>query len=118
MKYDKPYLKHILDEINFIIDKSENLEYENLLQDETLKRAFLRSLEVIGEATKNLSKDLRKSHPEVEWKGLTGLRDILIHKYFGILWDNVWDVIKNKIPAVKEKIESIIKQIENNENTV
>lgn len=112
MKHDKPFLEHILEEINFIMAKSENLEYESLLGDETLKRAFLRSLEVIGEAAKNISKDFREKHSEIEWKELTGLRDILIHKYFGIKWDIVWDVIKKKIPLFKEKIQILSESID------
>jgi len=71
----------------------------------------LRSLEVIGEATKNLSKDFREEYMEVGWRDLAGLRDILIHRYFAVRWDMVWKFIKNEIPPLKEKIEGIIKEI-------
>ena len=112
MKHNKPFLNHILDEINFLVSKSGDLEYENLIKDETLKRAFLRSLEIIGEAAKNLSEDFRGKHFEIEWRELTGLRDILIHRYFGVRWDTVWNVIKNKIPPLKKKVETLLKEIE------
>lgn len=68
MRQDRVFLKHILDEINFLLDKTKGLEYESLIRDETLKRAFLRSLEIIGEAAKNISVDFRNSHPEVKWR--------------------------------------------------
>lgn len=112
MKHDEPFLRHILEEINFITSKSEGLKYETLIEDETLKRAFLRSLEVIGEATKNLSQNFREKHTEIAWGELTGLRDVLIHRYFGIRWDIVWNVIKDKIPPLKEKIQSLLREIE------
>ncbi|MDI6807725.1 MAG: DUF86 domain-containing protein [Candidatus Eisenbacteria bacterium] len=107
MKHDEVFVKHILEEVDFILEKSKNLEYEVLLRDETLKRAFLRSLEVIGEAAKNVSPDFAKTHSEIEWRALAGLRDKLIHQYFGVKLDIVWDVIKNKLPRLKEQIENI-----------
>jgi len=75
----------------------------------------LRSLEVIGEATKNISMDFREKHSNIKWKDLAGLRDKLIHKYFGIRWDIVWDIVKTRIPELKEKIQSILKEIEKSE---
>lgn len=111
MKQDEVFVKHILDEINFLMDKSKDLEYEGLINDEILKRAFVRSLEVIGEATKNISLEFREKHPDIEWRELTGLRDKLIHRYFGVKWEIVWDVVRSKIPQLKEKIESILEEM-------
>ncbi len=80
--------------------------------DPHLKRSFIRSLEVIGEATKNLSKDLKDDHPEIEWRKITGMRDKLIHYYFGVDWDIVWDVVKNKLPTFKIQIEALLREID------
>lgn len=110
MKDDKVYIRHILDEVHFIIDKSTDLTYEDLTKDETLKRAFARSLEIIGEAAKNLSPDFREKHPEINWRDLSGLRDKLIHHYFGINWNRVWDVLQNIIPDIKNKLEKILEE--------
>lgn len=79
MKQSKPFLEHILDEIIYLLQNSEGLVYERFIDNETLKRSFVRSLEVIGEATKSLSTDFRKEYPYINWKKMAGLRDILIH---------------------------------------
>jgi len=110
LKRNEVFVRHILDEINFIVKKSKELKYDDLIRDETLKRAFLRSLEVIGEATKNISIDFRRDHPHIKWKELAGLRDKLIHEYFGVKWEIVWDVIENLVPNLKEQIETILKK--------
>jgi uncharacterized protein with HEPN domain len=112
LKRDEVFIKHILDEIDFLIDSSQGLEYEGLIKDETLKRAFVRSLEVIGEATKNISSEFRQKYPDIEWRELTGLRDKLVHRYFGVQWEIVWDVVKNKIPQLKRRIEGILRELE------
>ena len=112
MKRNEVFIKHIRDEVNFIISRTEDLEYESLIKDEVLKRALLRSLEVIGEATKNISPDFREKFPDVEWRELAGLRDKLIHRYFGVKWEIVWDVIRRRIPKLKEQIESILEEVE------
>lgn len=70
MKQVLPYLKHILDEINFLIDKTADITFEDYLKDEVLKRATTRSFEIIGEAVKNLSEDFKNKHKEIEWKKL------------------------------------------------
>jgi len=80
--------------------------------DPHLRRSFIRSLEVIGEATKNLSKNLKDDHPEIEWRKITGMRDKLIHYYFGVDWDVVWDVVKNKLPTFKRQIEALLREID------
>jgi len=108
MKDNKVFLHHIIDEMNFLLKESENLKYEQFAENEVLKRAFFRSLEVIGEATKNLSKEFREIHSQIDWKELTGLRDKLIHKYFGIRLKRVWDVVKDMVPELKAKLEAIL----------
>lgn len=110
MKDNKAFIRHILDEASFLIEKRKGLRFENFMEDETLKRAFVRSLEIIGEASKNVSMDFRKRHQEIEWRELAGLRDKLIHHYFGLNWDRIWDIIENLIPKLKEKIEVILKE--------
>jgi len=106
LKDDKVFIRHMLDEVNFIIKESKDLNYQDLLSDEILKRAILRSLEIIGEATKNLSNEFREEHSNIKWRELAGLRDKLIHFYFGVKWERVWDVIKNVIPEIEDKLKN------------
>lgn len=108
MKHNEVYLKHILDEISFLLSTTENLEYESFYENEIYTRAFSRSLEIIGEAVKNLSADFRKSHKEIEWKKISGMRDKIIHQYFNVDYEILWDVIKNKLPDIKEKIQTLL----------
>ncbi len=112
MKQNLPFLKHILDEIDFLLKETKGLTYEDFISNELLKRGCTRSIEVIGEAVKNISKELKEKHKDVDWKKMAGMRDKIIHYYFGVNWDIVWDVIKKRIPELKPKIEKIIEETE------
>jgi uncharacterized protein with HEPN domain len=104
-------LKHILDEINFLEGSRDGIDFKDLMEDGEKQRAWLRSLEVIGEATKNLSNEFREKHPGIEWRKIAGLRDKLIHHYFGVKWEIVWDVVKNEIPDIKLKVGMMLREI-------
>ncbi|MCK4667008.1 DUF86 domain-containing protein [Candidatus Dependentiae bacterium] len=86
------------------------MKFEEFKKNELLKRASTRSIEIIGEAVKNISLDFRNKHNEIDWKKIAGMRDIIIHYYLGVNWDTIWDVIKNKIPVLKAKIEILIEE--------
>ncbi|NOQ53850.1 MAG: DUF86 domain-containing protein [Thermoplasmata archaeon] len=107
---------HIIDEIRFLRSCSRDLNLEGLKVDPVMQRAFLRSLEVIGEAVKNLSEDLRENHPEVEWRKIAGLRDRLIHHYFEVDWQIVWDVVTGRLPSLEEKLVTIVESITPDDN--
>lgn len=113
MKHNKVYLKHIVDEISFLLESTEDLNYDSFLESEMYTRAFSRSFEIIGEAVKNLSEEFREAHSDIEWKKMAGIRDKIIHNYFNVDYDIIWDAIKNKLPAIKEKIEIILEQEDN-----
>ena len=102
------FLKHIRDEINFLMDESNDVDFEQFVNDEVKKRAFSRSLEIIGEAVKKIPDDVKIKYPFVEWKNIAGMRNKLIHEYFGIDYELVWDVVKSEIPELKKHIEKII----------
>lgn len=109
MKNYHEYLKHIRDECEYLKVNVEGLTRENFLCDETLRRAFVRSLEIIGEAVKKIPDDFKQKYPDVNWKDIAGMRDVLIHGYFGINYNIVWDVVINHIPTLLDKIRKIIK---------
>lgn len=107
------FLRHILDECNFIVSViSADSTKDDLLKDEVLKRAIVRSLEIIGEATKKIPADIKLKWSEVPWKKIAGMRDKLIHDYMGVNYSIVWDVAKTIIPDLKQQIESIIREEE------
>jgi len=108
----KAYLKDILDAIRKIEKYTKAISFDDFVVDELIKDGVVRNLEVIGEAVKNIPEDIKDKKPEVEWKKIAGLRDILIHNYFGIDEDIVWDAVKNKLPGLKEKINGILSEIE------
>ncbi len=110
MKQNKVFLQHIIDEIMFLEKETKGIDSAGFFKNELLKRASARSLEIIGEAVKNLSDDFTLQNADIEWKKLAGLRDKIIHFYFGVNWDIVWDVIITKLPEIKGKIEKLIRE--------
>jgi len=117
MKSDQVFIQHILEEIIFLLAESKSLTYEEFLKNPVLRRAAARSLEIIGEAVKNISNDLKKKHKDIEWRKIAGMRDKIIHYYFGVNWNILWDVIQKKLPEMKQQFESILQEIniENNQ---
>ena len=96
------------DECKFLLDAHHGLNYDDFVKDETLKRAFVRSLEIIGEASRNIPEEFRQDNPDIKWKDMAGMRNVLIHGYFGIDYKIVWDVITNHIPFLLKNINKII----------
>lgn len=102
------YLRHILDETTYLIDRAQELTWDQFVRDATLKRAFVRSLEIIGEASRQIPDEFKRKYNHLEWRAMAGMRDRLIHGYFGVDYELVWDVVTNKIPVLHRAIEEII----------
>lgn len=101
-------INHINDEIDYLLIKLKGLTYNKFIKDETLKRAFVRSLEIIGEAVKSIPKNVSEQYRQIEWNKIAGMRDKLIHKYFSVDYDLVWDAVKNHIPKLRETLKLIL----------
>lgn len=106
------YFKHIKIELDYLKEKSRGIDYASFCQDDTLIRAFSRSFEIIGEAMKNIPENIRTQYPEIEWKALAGMRDKLIHHYFGVDYEMIWDVIENELNGLSIQINKIIREVE------
>ena len=105
----RDYLRHILLEAEYLTSQTPGLSFEAFVANQTLCRAFVRSLEIIGEAAKKVPADLRAQHPDLDWRGMAGMRDRLIHDYFGVDYELVWDVVQHRVPEVRRQLESILK---------
>lgn len=111
MKDDKIYFLHIRDAIQRILDYTIDGK-EAFFADTKTQDAVVRNLEIIGEAVKNVSAAFKASHLAIPWKQIAGMRDRMIHEYFGVNLKIVWDRVEQDIPDLKTKIEAILKQSE------
>lgn len=110
MKSDAVFLEHILNETEFILENTAELSYPEFLENLVLKKAVVQSFGVIGEAANQISEEFQKTHTEIDWKGMTGFRNRLIHKYFDINFSQVWEIIEEDIPTLNTQILQILKK--------
>jgi len=102
------FLRHILVEADYLIARSAGLSYIDFAADETLRRAFVRSLEIVGEATNKIPEDFRSQPPQVAWGAMARMRDRLIHAYFGVDFELVWDVVRHRVPELRVQVAAIL----------
>ncbi len=108
MKDQKIFLKHMLENISDIKNFTRKVSKKELTENKEKLNAVIRSIEIIGEATKNISESFKEKHKEIPWKEIIGTRDILIHHYFGIDIDILWNIIKRDILTLEKQIKEII----------
>ncbi len=106
---DEDLVGDIVEAINRINTYTAGLSYDEFFLDSKSQDAVIRNLEILGEAVKLLSNNFRENYPDLPWKEISGTRDKLIHDYFGVNIDIVWDIVKNELPSVYRKIQDIIK---------
>jgi uncharacterized protein with HEPN domain len=103
------YLKHIIDAIGRIEEYTKDVRRDGFMSSTLVQAAVVRELEIIGEATKRLGAQIKKGYPDVPWKKIAGMRDKLIHDYFGVDLDAVWETVERDIPALRKRIDEILK---------
>ncbi len=108
MKDDRVYLKHILDTICDVEQFTKGLSKGDFNSNREKQYAVLRGLEIIGEATKSLSSELKKANPEVNWKDIAGMRDQLIHAYFGVNLPIIWKTVEEDLPCLKKQVQKLL----------
>lgn len=108
------YIKDILEYMERAEKYVKDLNLQQFLEDEKSCDAVIRCIEVMGEATKNVSDDIRNKYPFIPWRDLAGMRDKIIHGYFIVDFENVWLVVKNEIPKLKPLIKKVLLEIEKN----
>lgn len=110
-KGDMVYLSHILESILVLKKLTSKVSKEKFENNTNMQDAAIRRIEIIGEAAKNISPGLKTRYPEINWKGVMGMRDVLIHAYFSVDVALVWDVIKKDIPKLENNIKHILKEM-------
>lgn len=110
MKDDRIYLIHIWECIQRI--ESYSIEGRSAFLESTMMQdAIIRNFEIIGEATKHLSLEMRQSHPEIQWRGLAGFRDVLVHNYMGVDLDEIWNIIENELPQINSSLKAVLVEL-------
>jgi uncharacterized protein with HEPN domain len=110
LKSEIEFLKHIYDEVEFIIEFTESINEEQFHNDRLLKKGIVRCFEIIGEATKKVGPDFRLKYNTIPWKEMVGLRDKLIHDYTGVDYTLLWNFCKTSIPELHFQISEILKE--------
>lgn len=105
---DNERLQHMLQAIDVIIQNKDRHSYEEVVNDPIMYFGFVKHVEIVGEACYKLTKEYRASHPSIDWESIEGMRHVLVHGYYKIRPEQLWDTIQNDIPELKKDIEALL----------
>ena len=103
------FLEHILESISLIESYTKGISKQDFLESDQIQDAVMRRLEIIGEASKNIPPNFRTLHPDIPWREISGMRDVLIHEYFGVDLELTWTTVKENLPSLKQKLSLILR---------
>lgn len=109
------YIEDIIEAMNNAMNFARDMKYDDFTKDNKTIYAMVRALEIIGEAVKNLSDEVKQQYPQIPWRDMAGMRDKLIHEYFGVNKKVVWDTIKDELPKLKPLFEKILEDFQESE---
>lgn len=107
------FIEHILESIKWIEEYTKEISKDDFLHSTQIQDAVIRRLEIIGEAAKNMPPELKEKHSDIPWRQMAGIRDVLIHEYFGVDLHLLWNVVKKDLPGLKHKISNILERKNN-----
>lgn len=102
------YLKDVLESIQSIEEYVADLDEQQFQSDKKTQDSVMRRLAIIGEAVRNVPVDFRNQHPDIPWRDIAGMRDVLIHEYFGVSLDRIWETVVEDLPRLKEQLQVLI----------
>ena len=108
------YLRHVLDAMDTVEEYLQGVNEEKFKNTRLIQDGVIRQIEIIGEAVRHVSKNTRKSYPEIPWQDVAGMRDKLIHGYFGVDIEKVWDTARDDLPILREQVMGILKDFGQN----
>jgi uncharacterized protein with HEPN domain len=105
------YIEDIIEAMANAVEFTKDMSYDEFVKDTKTVYAVIRAIEIIGEAVKNIPEEMRKKYPDIPWRSIAGMRDKVVHAYFGVNLERVWEVVKRDIPNLRPKFEKILKEL-------